>query len=124
MIQYKNGLFCATCGTFVEMPLIDNHIHCAKCKISISLLDLQLDSFKEEKNYGRNKGWIQEYYAEEPQKLTHKDGNEPTIEQSCTAKNCDSNLCYYTSRQMRSADEGETIFYQCVKCKTRFTLNN
>ena len=47
-----------------------------------------------------------------------------TVEQECQNKDCDSNLCYYTARQIRSADEGQTIFYNCVKCGTRFVLNN
>ena len=46
------------------------------------------------------------------------------IEQECKSNDCDSNKCYYTARQIRSADEGETIFYNCVKCGLRFTLNN
>ena len=124
MIQYKNGLFCETCGSYVEMPISEDFIHCLRCKKVTSLLDLNLDYFKEEKVYSKNKDWIQDYYSNIPSDHQKKVDEEPTIEQQCINKNCDSNLCYYTSRQMRSADEGETIFYQCVKCRTRFSLNN
>lgn len=39
----------------------------------------------------------------------------PTIDQECPA--CGNKKMYYTSRQMRSADEGETVIYECVKCR-------
>ena len=47
-----------------------------------------------------------------------------TVEQECPRKDCDSNTCYYTARQIRSADEGQTIFCNCVKCGHRFVINN
>jgi DNA-directed RNA polymerase I subunit RPA12 len=124
MHQYKNGLFCSTCGSFLEMPLVENEISCPRCRNSTPLAELRLEHFREEKIFSRRKPWIQEYYDGLPKEALAEAKDEPTIEQQCGNKDCDSNLCFYTSRQMRSADEGETIFYQCVKCKTRFTLNN
>ena len=46
------------------------------------------------------------------------------VEQECPQRDCDSNRCYYTTRQTRSADEGETVFYTCMKCEHKFILNN
>ena len=37
-----------------------------------------------------------------------------TIEHDC--EKCDNNLMYFESRQLRSVDEGQTVFYTCTKC--------
>ena len=44
---------------------------------------------------------------------------EAVINEPC--EKCDSKLCYYYGRQMRSVDEGQTIFYTCVKCGHKFS---
>ena len=44
------------------------------------------------------------------------------IDEQCP--NCKHNKLSYSTAQLRSADEGQTIFYQCLKCKFRFTVNS
>lgn len=39
--------------------------------------------------------------------------NYPKIKQDC---DCGNNVCYFWTKQTRSADEPETKFYKCVKC--------
>lgn len=36
-----------------------------------------------------------------------------------TCPKCNHNLASYTTQQTRSADEGQTVFYTCLKCKNR-----
>lgn len=39
----------------------------------------------------------------------------PIAERRCSA--CGHNQMSYMAIQMRSADEGQTVFYTCLKCK-------
>ena len=45
------------------------------------------------------------------------DDEFPKIDQQCINDDCDSNICYYYTQQTRGADEGQTLFYRCVKCE-------
>jgi transcription factor S len=38
----------------------------------------------------------------------------PKIKQNC--EKCDCEECFYWTKQTRSGDEPETVFYKCVKC--------
>lgn len=46
----------------------------------------------------------------------------PTVEEKCPK--CGHNEMAFFTQQMRSADEGATVFYTCLKCKYKFTQNN
>ena len=39
----------------------------------------------------------------------------PIVERTC--KKCVHNQMSYAAMQLRSADEGQTVFFTCVKCK-------
>ena len=41
---------------------------------------------------------------------------QATIEQDCEEEGCGNNLMYFYSRQTRSVDEGQTVYYECTKC--------
>ncbi|KAF2207526.1 hypothetical protein CERZMDRAFT_71583 [Cercospora zeae-maydis SCOH1-5] len=44
------------------------------------------------------------------------------VEQEC--EKCSAPEMYFTELQLRSADEGTTIFYSCRKCGHRYKENN
>lgn len=44
-----------------------------------------------------------------------KDTNKPEIERKCPK--CGENKMSYVTLQLRSADEGQTVFYTCTSCQ-------
>ena len=41
-----------------------------------------------------------------------------------TCPKCGHNKLRYYTMQLRSADEGSTVFYECVKCNFKYSENN
>jgi DNA-directed RNA polymerase I subunit RPA12 len=62
----------------------------------------------------QRKEWLREVVKTE-------NNERPTVEQDCPK--CNNNFTYYTTRQTRSADEGQTVYYECTKCAHTFTEN-
>ncbi|XP_030767143.1 DNA-directed RNA polymerase I subunit RPA12 [Sitophilus oryzae] len=46
----------------------------------------------------------------------------PIVERKCPK--CDNNKMSYATIQLRSADEGQTVFYTCTKCKYKESENS
>ena len=69
--------------------------------------------------------WVQNDLKIEEKKTTrNKTGNveHATIEEPCP--NCSHHELFFYTMQLRSADEGSTVFYECPKCAYKFSQNN
>lgn len=44
------------------------------------------------------------------------------VDEAC--QKCNHEWTYFYTMQMRSADEGQTVFYECPKCSHRWSQNN
>ncbi|KAI5785526.1 hypothetical protein DFH27DRAFT_262351 [Peziza echinospora] len=49
---------------------------------------------------------------------------EATIRQKCPNEGCEMGELKFFTLQLRSADEGATVFYRCEGCGYRFNTNN
>jgi len=55
--------------------------------------------------------------------VDEKEGNvNPVTDWPC--RKCGNKRAYFWIRQMRAGDEGESKFYQCVKCKNTVRVDN
>jgi len=48
----------------------------------------------------------------------------PDIDVECIKEGCAGKKAYYRTAQLRSVDEGATIFYECMTCGWKWSLNN
>lgn len=54
-------------------------------------------------------------YTKHKEKESKDDAEGPIVERLCPQ--CNNNKMSYATLQLRSADEGQTVFYTCTKCK-------
>lgn len=123
--------FCPQCGTILDDPVTDT-IKCTFCPFACKFADLQVpetitrsapgqrpawaegDSDGEEDANGQQKNKVE---TNENKKVQHA-----TIEEPCP--NCHHHELLFYTMQLRSADEGSTVFYECSKCNHKFSQNN
>lgn len=67
-----------------------------------------------------------ETFAKNTDAKSKKDNNEenegPIVDRKCMK--CGNDKMSYATLQLRSADEGQTVFYTCTKCNYKETENS
>ena len=104
--NYMNK-FCQTCGSLVDIQELDNY--CYVCDKHIPRSSKQGGNVQEK------------IYVHQTAEEFLKQESRPTIEEECPK--CGCRKAYYTAQQMRSADEGQTVFYECVECGYKYKTN-
>ncbi|XP_041371076.1 DNA-directed RNA polymerase I subunit RPA12-like [Gigantopelta aegis] len=100
--------FCANCGTVLPLPGTEDVVTCKKCGFQIDVAEF--DGVEIHSKISFNKPETKIANVEETDDLTG-----PTVDRKCST--CGNEGMVYTTRQTRSADEGQTIFYTCTNCR-------
>ncbi|XP_043928033.1 DNA-directed RNA polymerase I subunit RPA12 isoform X2 [Protopterus annectens] len=99
--------FCPECGTILPLPGLKDTVVCRRCNFSIDVHEFEgrpifsavifnkPGTFSVQEEEGELKG--------------------PVIDRKCSR--CGHEGMVYHTRQMRSADEGQTVFYTCTNCR-------
>ena len=111
--------FCDDCGSILPLPCGSAVVSCNICKLKVDMsgkLGKEITyviKFNELDVYTRGKEQAAEAGA---------DASGPLAEKSCPR--CGHPEMSYATAQLRSADEGQTIFYTCPKCSYKFSENS
>uniref|UniRef100_U5EQG9 DNA-directed RNA polymerase subunit n=1 Tax=Corethrella appendiculata TaxID=1370023 RepID=U5EQG9_9DIPT len=108
--------FCPNCGSILPMLTQVGNVRCFAClsTYNASVFGNMKAEYTIEFNTISNK--IQNQIK--PEKGT--DG--PIVERKCPK--CGNNRMSYATLQLRSADEGQTVFFTCTKCKFKESENS
>jgi DNA-directed RNA polymerase I subunit RPA12 len=104
--------FCPDCGTILDLPSVDN-ILCDCCGYRCKYADLNnLQVVTSSAPLAAPPAWLAA--GAEKKKKADKPVHS-TVEEPCPKCN-NPQMLFYTM-QLRSADEGSTVFYECPKCQ-------
>ncbi len=104
--------FCPKCNSIMLPTKTDDgtvKLKCRSCNYSIELEKESVEKYKikkEIKHTPRDKTVV----------IEDADAVQPMPTVKVTCPKCNHNKAVYWQLQTRSADEGSTIFYRCVKC--------
>ncbi|XP_068232803.1 DNA-directed RNA polymerase I subunit RPA12 [Palaemon carinicauda] len=108
--------FCPCCGAILDLTDADMKITCIVCKNGVSLKEL----LNREKEYTVTFNSIKKYQT----KFIDDDGALGQMDESRQCSKCGNMGMSYTTMQLRSADEGQTVFYICPNCRHREVENS
>ncbi|KAK8623755.1 hypothetical protein V6N13_065118 [Hibiscus sabdariffa] len=113
----REFMFCNLCGTMLSL-VSPKTAECPLCKTPTSakgILGREIGYTLTVEDIRRDLG-----ISHTMEEMATKE-SAALIKQTC--KSCGNTELEYTTRQMRSADEGQTVFLVCPKCKARDTEN-
>lgn len=110
--------FCARCGAVLPLPTyIDEHrqLMCPICHLNVNPRIFHgVSTF--------TRIHFNERDLSAAKKTLHIDAEGPVVERICAK--CGHDKQYFATLQTRSADEGQTIFYTCLKCGAKENENS
>ncbi|CAI2385171.1 unnamed protein product [Moneuplotes crassus] len=110
--------FCFTCGAMLSLCDIQpsGEIDCDLCLASNPASKLiQGKDIEMSTKFNHRKEWL-----EDSTQIKISQKKRAIIEDDCPK--CESNKMYYWYAQIRSVDEGQTVFHECVNCGYIFSI--
>ena len=110
--------FCPQCGTILDPPDANDMVECTSCPYKCNYEEFGVTEVTTTAAPGRRQDWLKNVED------VHTDAREKhaIIEEPCPK--CDNKELYFYTMQLRSVDEGQTVFYECPKCNYKFSVNN
>ncbi|KAF4724433.1 G elongation factor, mitochondrial 2 [Perkinsus olseni] len=119
--RYEN-MFCGYCGSFYDQRQKGQYSVCSRCGAKRDRFATgPLMESHAVLDYGEMKVWMKNIIDEEEGKEKKGDKKMALVDEECPK--CKNPRMAFWTQQLRSADEGQTVFYECQKCGYRFNVN-
>mmetsp|Transcript_921 Transcript_921/g.2601 ORF Transcript_921/g.2601 Transcript_921/m.2601 type:complete len:124 (-) Transcript_921:30-401(-) len=109
--------FCPVCSTLLTLPEID-HISCDNCGWHCKYADLAKLEVVTTSHTKPLQPWVAQSQGAEEDKGRAR----ALVDEECPK--CSHRGLYFYTMQLRSADEGQTVFYECPSCAHKYSVNN
>ena len=118
-------IFCLDCGDLLENPnaVLGSNVECSQCKAiypKSQFSNLKVVTTTADDAFPSSLRAKKSVVKTSLKKNELKDG--ATIKEKCPQ--CGNEEMNYHTLQLRSADEGATVFYTCTSCGYKFRTNN
>lgn len=137
-IEFRD-VFCPVCGTFFDLRQVGTEYNCRKCQTQKNCLKSSYSGGGPENRmmFTRSVATFPAATAWLERALLAKKQNDAKMEideddkigaqralvlEECPK--CKNAKMYFWTQQLRSADEGQTVFYECPKCDHRYSINS
>jgi len=115
-------LFCPDCGTLLNLPVADEPtVVCEQCAHEEPASSYENIEITTRSHPDAFPSALQQ--KRKTQTKTHR-ADEVRLKVTELCPRCGHLEAYSEEKQLRSADEGSTILYTCVKCKYGWRVNN
>lgn len=109
--------FCPDCGSILPLLEVKGGVTCYACRRNWGPEVFGNMAMSYTLHFNTNVT-----YASSKQKDDKDEAEGPIVERKCPQ--CKNDKMSYATLQLRSADEGQTVFYTCTKCKYKETENS
>ena len=114
--------FCDRCGTILEPPGGDSDsVQCPHCHLMCEFSALKHDAIVTTLPSRAQADWAKEDSVVD-EDAAGASNRHATIEEPCPK--CGHPEMYFYTMQLRSVDEGQTVFYECISCSHKYSVNN
>ncbi|XP_053380388.1 DNA-directed RNA polymerase I subunit RPA12-like [Mercenaria mercenaria] len=101
--------FCPRCGTVLPLPGTADVVTCRQCNFKIDVRDFDGIEIHTKAEFNNPDTFLKKTEDAESEL------KGPTVDRKCAK--CGNEEMIYTTRQTRSADEGQTVFFTCPQCR-------